>query len=185
MEILFPDEAAPDERTRLALEAMLGMLGENDVNVSKIQKFPLILAWPNSKFRYVGRLILTKGKNRKPIALAREVYGQHIVNMLYDGAVRRVSDQITWLSEQAAQLNPDKTFKAVLMLAPNRGDLQIATSGKKYIDIEYVVNSNDNGYFELVGVSDYIQSLSQYEQERLARIADIQASNTDFDGLPA
>lgn len=85
------------------LEAMLAMLTGDDTEVLNIQKFPLILAWPNAKFRYVGRMILTKGRNHKPVALAREAYGQHIINMLYDVAAGQVVDQTVWLSERAAE----------------------------------------------------------------------------------
>jgi len=184
MEIRFPEESTPEGRVEEALNAMLFMLNGDDIIVSKIQKFPLILAWHDTGFRYVGRIILAKGKNLKPVALAREAYGRHVVNMLFGEAANQVNKQIIWLSDNADRIFPDEKFKVVILFAPDRGDLRLALSEEKLINVKHVVDYPRNR-FDLINIADYGNELFQYRQERLQRIADNQTEDSDFGGLPA
>lgn len=162
MKITFPERRETDVLDQLKLQSLWSMLELGDVSIRWSQKFPLILAEPNQPFRYFGRTILFFDVCDSPKAAAREVYGQHFVNMQGPHTAGRIARQITWLSNNQARLGgQNEEFFSVLLLAPNTGMFRLGLSNNRYKNIVHVLESDNGEGFTLINSAEYTQNMNR------------------------
>lgn len=186
MQVTFPDENDPADTDGEKLARLMSMLDIEGGERLRIRSFALVLAQPKKPFKYVGRMIQLFDVRGNPLALARQVYGQHIVGGFGESVAEKLASQVGWLTEQAPNFEPHDSFIAVILIAPNRGDLRLALSKKRTIDVAYVVAPTNNSSFELSAAEVYSSQIAQDLENRLAVLAETQRQfGGNFQGLPA
>lgn len=162
MKIKFPERHEIDVHDKLKLNSLWSMLELSDIPRLWSQKFPLILAEPGEPFRYFGRTILFFDAGDCPKAAAREVYGQHLVNMQGPHTAGGIARQISWLSNNQARLGEqNEEFLSVLLLAPNTGMFRLGLSNHRYKNIVHVLEPDNELGFKLINSADYTQNMNQ------------------------
>lgn len=187
MQIVFPDEYPYQIRRQEKLTFLFSMLGIEANQPERVQKFPLIVAQPHEQLQYFGKMILFFDTRSRPQAIAREVYGQHIVSAQGANSAARVVDQVNWLNANQEGLGePNERFSAVILFSPHTGTLRIALSTKPYRNISFVTLPSGDGVYSLISVENYLQRLSNEHDDRISAIAEIRERFGDnIEGLPA
>lgn len=185
MDIVFPEFERLGAVDRRKLLGLLAMLDIDGIDWLRVRRYSLVLAEANEPFRYVGKAIQLNDASGSAMAIARQVYGQHMVSVLGVPVVRVLHDQAAWLAGEAQNLQ-NGNYQAVLLNLPRRGEVSVALAERRSTQISFVVTADAEGRFALQDVGEFKTRLAQEDKDRIGalELARVEFGG-NFSGLPA
>jgi hypothetical protein len=187
MDISWKGAMLPDNLLRDKIgEALLILSGEYDDFT--VEEFACIHLNADGEANYSGKMLLIRGANEKPLALARYIYGRHISSMASAAAANSFAVRIAWLKEVANQIDIDgENFRPVYFSAPHIGEYGLAISERIYRKLAYVIQAGNElpPLLTLQRWDEFSRAMEERLSARMEALTiSLQQRPLGFEGLP-
>lgn len=189
MEINWGSPAEPNDRLRIQLNDLLPMVGAGEAKVFTIEDFAYLQLDDNFAPSFAGKLLLLRGSDTAPLALARHVYGRYVSSMSGGAAARNFANLASRLKDAAAQFSAgDGFFRPVFFSTPQIGVYGLAISERVYANVVYTFVQDGNAlppHFSIQRWDEFSPELVRRLTARREALAiSLQRRPDGFLGLP-